>query len=78
MDPDGIGQVGQGVLVKTLPRLIQPGLYLGDGQGDGALVLIWQVRVAQQGVQPPAQPQFCISFCHFTIYLAIISSASSR
>ena len=43
--------------VKALSRLIQAGLHLGDGQRDGALPLGGQVRVAEQGVQPPAQAQ---------------------
>ena len=64
MDPDGLGQIGQGLRVKALSRLIQAGLHLGDGQRDGALPLGGQVRVAEQGIQPPAQTGLKFSFCH--------------
>ena len=57
----------------TVPGLIQAGLYLGNGEGDGALSLRLQVRVAQQGVQPPAQAQLFGSLCHSSSFLIKIT-----
>ena len=73
VDPDRLCQIGQGILVKALPGLIQAGLYLGNGEGDGALSLRLQVRVAQQGVQPPAQAQLFGSLCHSSSFLIKIT-----
>ena len=66
---DGLGELGQGLLVEPLPGLIEPRLHLGDGQGDRALALGGEGGVAQQGVQPPAQSQFCLSFRHTRSFL---------
>ena len=78
VDPDGLGQVGQSLLVKALPGLVQSGLHLGNGQRDGTLVLLRQVWVAQQGVQPPAQTQFCLSFCHIVTSQSFPRPAACR
>ena len=48
----GLGQFGQGLLVKVFSRLVQARLHLGDGQGDGPSLLGVQGGIAQQGVQP--------------------------
>lgn len=56
VDADGFGQIGQRLLVKALPGLVQPRLHLGNGQGDGALPLGGQVRVTQQGIEARPSP----------------------
>ena len=54
--PDGGGQIGQGVFIEPLSGLVQPGLYLGDGQGyRSGLLVLHGGGVAHQGVQALSQ-----------------------
>ena len=65
MQPDGIGQIGQGFLVKAFPGLLEAGLHLGDGEGDRAALLALQGGVAQQSAQALSKPLAQAAFgCH--------------
>ena len=50
--PDGLGQLGQGFLVKVFSGLVQARLHLGDGEGHRAALLGVQGAVTQQRIQP--------------------------
>ena len=67
VEADRVGQIGEGLRLKALAGLVQAWPHLGDGEGDGALASGGQVRVAQQGVEPPAQTHLCFSFRHSTL-----------
>ena len=56
---------------KRLRGWFRPGPTWEMGEGDGALASGGQVRVAQQGVEPPAQTHLCFRF-------AIVHSFSKR
>ena len=78
VDSDRFSEIGQCRLVKSLSRLVQSRLDLGNGQGYRALALGLEVRVAQQGVKTTAQPQFFGSFCHNKLLFQSKTSGAER
>ena len=59
---NGGGQVGQGLVVKPFPGLVQPRFHLGDGQHDRpGLLALHGDGVPHEGVQAFAQ---AFGFCH--------------
>ena len=58
MEADGLGQGGQGLLVEAFAGLLEPRLYLGDGEEDGASLLGLEGGIPQQGAQASSQAPF--------------------